>query len=129
MFGKIMADSAGSNTDNQMDLMQPHNNNGSLDAIEVISRDMEFTVCPIPKYLRQLLIYNGFDNITSLSEFNEQDLLNLEAFAKKVLPKLMKDEVDRKQFYGIYAEDIELFSIASGHKKLLYKFVKQCNEK
>ncbi|XP_050503352.1 uncharacterized protein LOC126882436 [Diabrotica virgifera virgifera] len=82
----------------------------------------------VPAYLKSLLIYNGFDNLYSLSQFNiDEDIERMECYARDVLSKVLKGE-EKKAMFGIVSEECSLFKIPEGHKKLL-RFVKEESEK
>lgn len=82
----------------------------------------------LPEYLKKLLIYTGFDNITSLANFNENDdIIAVQHFARSELPDLL-DEKEKAAFYGIYANNIGLFKIPLGHRKLLNMIVDSCKK-
>ncbi|XP_050514976.1 uncharacterized protein LOC126890166 [Diabrotica virgifera virgifera] len=82
----------------------------------------------VPAHLKSLLIYNGFDNLYSLSQFNiDEDIERMECYARDVLSKVLKGE-EKKAMFGIVSEECSLFKIPEGHKKLL-RFVKEESEK
>ncbi|CAH0562941.1 unnamed protein product [Brassicogethes aeneus] len=98
-----------------------------MDSVETILHKIDSDLY-IPKNIRQLLIYQGFDNLEGISLMNDQDICDMECFAQKVLPKLMmkKSSEEKLDIYGIYAENTELFQIPPGHKKLLQSFSEAC---
>lgn len=102
------------------------NNETSKDSIENILEEIGATM-RIPKYLRELLIYTGFDNIISLGELSETDINEMERFGREDLPKLLEQE-KYSAFYSIYAKDVRMFKIRAGHKKLLQNLIKDCKD-
>ncbi|CAG9773365.1 unnamed protein product [Ceutorhynchus assimilis] len=82
----------------------------------------------IPTYLIDLLEYTGFDNITALALFEEEDYKKLEDFAKNDLALLFNDE-EKLNFFGIYSRNIPMFKIVEGHKKILALLIKACKYK
>lgn len=77
----------------------------------------------LPEYLIQLLEFNGFDNLISLTMLSNEDFEKLEDFAKNDLSKLLDGE-EQQKFFGLYARNISLFKIVEGHRRLIMELVK-----
>lgn len=81
----------------------------------------------MPPYLKELLIINGYDNAITLSKLDNNLILEIESFAKNILPSLISDD-DSNKYYGIFSKDISKFTIVGGHRILLKKIAEYLNE-
>lgn len=81
----------------------------------------------MPPYLKELLIINGYDNAITLSKLDNNLILEIESFAKNILPSLISDD-DSIKYYGIFSKDISKFTIVGGHRILLKKIAEYLNE-
>lgn len=88
---------------------------------DLIEREYSFK---IPKYLVNLLNLQGYDNIFSVNQLDDDAINQLEVYARnerfrKQIPK----EADLRDYFGIFYNDPAEFEILPGHKKLLRKTV------
>jgi len=78
----------------------------------------------IPNYLKQLLLFTGYDNLVSICRINEESIQKMEIFAREKLPLLLTSE-QKQDFFGIYVTKEQYFEIPFGHKELLNVLVKK----
>lgn len=64
-------------------------------------------------------MYTAFDNIHAFSKLDDTDIAEMEKFAKEDIPEPITPD-QYGDFYGIYVNNIKMFRILQGHKKLLY---------
>jgi hypothetical protein len=69
--------------------------------------------------VKTLLSYNGFDNVVTIQRIDEQDLAEIEEFARSTLPKLV-DMKNPEDYYFIYGAMPNNFRFVPGHKKLIF---------
>lgn len=83
----------------------------------------------IPTYLQNLLIINGFDTNVSLCNISDEDITEMEEFARGVMRDYIEPD-EMKNFYGWFLDKKEKFQILEGHKKLLMslKAILECKE-
>lgn len=80
----------------------------------------------LPRYIKNLLILNGFDNVHAFCAIDDSDLDELESFGKQLLPTFLLENLPtlpiarRKDFFGIHWKSPETtFKIALGHRRML----------
>lgn len=73
----------------------------------------------IPIYLQNILKYAGYDTFHLLSELTDDDIKSLEKFTREDLNQLLGPQDDKKDFFGIFHNNVDIFKIVPGHKKLL----------
>lgn len=78
----------------------------------------------IPNYLKQLLLFTGYDNLISICRINEESIQKMEIFAREKLPLLLTPE-QKQDFFGIYVTKEQHFEISFGHKELLNVLVEK----
>lgn len=96
--------------------------NSSLEDLTNLIKNFDLE---LPQYLLKLLLYTGFDNVLSISLMDESKISYLETFAKKELCEILEGD-DRKSFFGIYENKVNLFRILEGHKLLLKMLINRC---
>lgn len=89
----------------------------------------------LPKYLKNLLVLNGYDSPASFLDYSDAEISELENFARQDL----FDRADEKKIAEIYSEAYlgnyikkikeRSFTIPTWHKKLLRHFSIKCKEK
>ena len=80
----------------------------------------------LPTYLKNVLVYTGFDSSAALSELTVADFSLIEDFVRNELQDILSLErnVQYDDFYGIYSSSKSNFKILPGHKKLLMEVQK-----
>ncbi|KAK4881467.1 hypothetical protein RN001_004786 [Aquatica leii] len=99
---------------------------------EDIWRKIEITLgIKIPDYLINLLKIAGYDNELSLSYIADDDIENLEEYARNELINIvnLEDEHERRKYYGNYFNNYKNFKIVMGHRKLLVNVWKEYKNK
>lgn len=80
--------------------------------------------CKIPTYLQNLLALRGFDNAVSIENFNDDDIIEMETYAKSAnIRKRIPEDAKLVDYFGTFYNDPADFEILPGHKKLLNKIV------
>lgn len=77
-----------------------------------------------PDYLKQLLLFTGYDNVVSIGRINEGSINKMESFAREKLTLLLSPE-EKQDFFGIYMAKEQHFEILFGHKELLKLLVEK----
>lgn len=73
----------------------------------------------IPKYLKNVLIMNGYNNTFSLSKIDDDKIASIEAMVREDLSDLLPLDAVKKFYYGLYENKPEKFKVLSGHVILL----------
>lgn len=80
----------------------------------------------IPKNLKDLLSYCGWNSISTFQNILESDIDEMERFARDDLSQLLEG-TELKEFFGIFAKKPSLFRIQGGHRQMLYKVKEMCS--
>lgn len=85
--------------------------------------------CEVPIYLRNLLHLNGFSNVVSVKEMDDEDITELENFVKtEKLKSLLPERYNPTDYFGQYA-DASSFEIPRGTRKMLKEISRYASEK
>lgn len=72
----------------------------------------------VPIQLKKLLAINGYTNVKIIATITEEDLNEIENFARNDLPYLI-DKSEYNDYYGVFAKSTDTFKILNGHRKML----------
>lgn len=78
----------------------------------------QFLDLEVPNYLKKLLTINGYNNATTIARICENDITEIESFAKNTLPTIIEKQ-DFEQYYWIFHQNVDNFKIVNGHRKLI----------
>lgn len=74
----------------------------------------------IPPYLKNALLYTGYDNAASLKNLDEEDFEEMQNFVRNQFAELFSSrQMLLEEYFGIFSHNIKQFVILPGHKKLL----------
>jgi len=65
---------------------------------------------------------NGYDNLLTIGNINEEDITKTEIFVRDTLHKVI-DEHEKSFYCGIFKNNIPKFKFLDGHKKQLYMII------
>lgn len=77
----------------------------------------------IPIQLKKHLYVNGYRDWRVIAQITDQDLQDIENFAKETLPKLLNNKKQHGEYYGIFVNNISEFKLLNGQRKLLKMIV------
>lgn len=85
----------------------------------------------IPPDLKKMLSVNGYSALSIIADITEQELTEIQLFAREKLPKII-NENEYEDYYGpLFKNFPEEYTIMSGHKKILNKlknyYEKKCS--
>lgn len=81
----------------------------------------------IPKELLNMLTINGYSSLPIISEITDDDIKNIEEFARETLPDIIEKE-EYKQYYGCFMKCPQKFLLLSGHRKIINMLSKYYQE-
>lgn len=82
----------------------------------------------LPKYIKILLLYTGFDNVMSLAKSDDEYILKaMETFARNEASNLFTND-ELSESFGIHAKNIENFKTSAGHIILLKELCTRCKQ-
>lgn len=96
----------------------------NLEKIDQLIEKLNLQDIAFPDYLKQLLVFTGYDNVVSICKINEESINKMETFAREKLPLLLTSE-QKQDFFGIYVTKEQHFEISFGHKELLNMLVQK----
>lgn len=85
----------------------------------IIWEPFETNISQIPTYLKNILTLSGFDNIISLQNLDDAAIIEIERFARDQLHLFIPEDAKLEDYYNIYNNNPEMFTIVAGHKILL----------
>lgn len=86
--------------------------------------------CDVPRFLRNVLRFNGFTNVVSVKEMDDDDIKDLEDFVQSDKMKtLIPKTANLEDYYGDYVGNPTSFVISRGTKKMLKEIARYCREK
>lgn len=62
---------------------------------------------------------SGYDNLFALRALNEENINEIEEFARNVMQDVLPENVNMEDYYGVYKKNPSKFQILPGHKHLL----------
>lgn len=92
---------------------------------------IEENICPIPDFIKIILNRNGFDNLITFKDINEQHIHEIENYVKDLInskntsPELQIHLNEYLNHYHVKRSD---FKLTNGHKLLLFHVKKFINE-
>lgn len=84
--------------------------------------------CSVPKYVKNILALQGFDNALSIKTLSEGDFEFLEKYAKNDMSKRIPLNADLSDYYGTFSEAPQDFVFLLGHRRLLEEIVAGLNK-
>lgn len=79
----------------------------------------------IPDYIKNLLIYTGFDNELTLGKMEVEDIAEIERIGREIMPLLEEERLFK--YLGYFQDCPEKFCIFPGHKKILQELIAFCH--
>lgn len=95
---------------------------------DIFSNAEQALIIKIPLCIKNMLCVNGYDSETLISNISEQDLSDIEDFARNTLFTLITEDkyVD---YYGMFNRNTVSYKIFSGQRKLFLRFLNIANKK
>ncbi|CAG9767012.1 unnamed protein product [Ceutorhynchus assimilis] len=79
----------------------------------------------IPKNIKSLLSYCGWNSVSTFQNISESDIDEMERFARDDLSQLLEG-TELKEFFGVFAKKPSLFKLHGGHRQLLRNIKVMC---
>lgn len=73
----------------------------------------------IPNYIKNIMHFNGFDNMDVLAKIDNETIEEMEIFARNEMEDLIDPQADLQDFYNIFSNRKDKFKFVLGHKLLL----------
>lgn len=80
----------------------------------------------IPDYIKNLLVYTGFDHEFTLSKMEFEDISEIERIGREIIPLL---ENRLFKYLGFFQDSPENFCIFPGHKKIIQELMVFCRNR
>lgn len=88
------------------------------------------TGAQIPRYIRNILNFNGFNSALSMQLLDESDLNDIESLVQSgTMKSLLPKDFDFETIYGPFHQSIDKFTFLRGHRKCLLAIKDHIQEK
>ncbi|CAG9765751.1 unnamed protein product [Ceutorhynchus assimilis] len=110
-----------------VEIMESPRESPIIDPVEEPVEEFEAILAKvqIPKNIKSLLSYCGWNSVSTFQNISESDIDEMERFARDDLSQLLEG-TELKEFFGVFAKKPSLFKLHGGHRQLLRNIKEMC---